>query len=184
MPGNLAFRRADVLSISSYQGAWIFGVGEEGREGWKGASEADAGGTRGGREAAEEEIEIDRRRRTGNVSLCGEMVIGFFPSWGTFDGYETFLKENKPLRETHNFKFGALDGELLDTAGVEKISKLPGKLELYTKLAFALKQPSTRLAKTLKAAPTKLTRAIKLSFEEGKEDGEEAAAPAEEPAAE
>jgi ribosomal protein L10 len=65
-----------------------------------------------------------------------------------------------------------------------QISKLPGKLELYTKLAFALKQPSTRLAKTLKAAPTKLTRAIKLSFEEGKEDGEEAAAPAEEPAAE
>jgi hypothetical protein len=66
-----------------------------------------------------------------------------------------------------------------------QISKLPSKLDLYTKLAFALKQPSTRLAKTLKAAPTKLTRAIKLSFEEGKE-GEGGAAPAgeEPPAAE
>jgi hypothetical protein len=69
----------------------------------------------------------------------------------------------------------------------QQISKLPSKIDLYTKLAFALKQPSTRLAKTLKAAPTKLTRAIKLSFEEGKEEGGSGGgddAPAEEPAAE
>lgn len=69
----------------------------------------------------------------------------------------------------------------------QQISKLPSKLDLYTKLAFALKQPSTRLAKTLKAAPTKLTRAIKLSFEEGNAaggGGDGGDAPAEEPAAE
>lgn len=65
-----------------------------------------------------------------------------------------------------------------------QISKLPSKLDLLTKLAFALKQPSTRLAKTLKAAPTKLTRAIKLSFEEGSEGAGAGDAPAEEPAAE
>ncbi|GAB5037019.1 50s ribosomal protein l10 [Nannochloropsis oceanica] len=100
---------------------------------------------------------------------------------GTFDGYEAFLKENKALKESHTFRFGAMDGTLLDTEGVQKISKLPGKLDLYTKLAFALKQPGTRLGKSLKAIPTKLTRAIKLSFEEGAGEGE---APAAEPAAE
>jgi hypothetical protein len=66
-------------------------------------------------------------------------------------------------------------------------------LDLYTKLAFALKQPGTRLGRGLKEIPTKLTRAIKLSFEEGgdkkEEEVEEAPtaegeAPAEEPAAE
>lgn len=144
---------------------------------------------------------------------------------GTFEGYEKFIKANKDLKDSHTYRFGAIDGTLLDPAGVEKvrvfyvwvggvcdaerhepfyikptkkpllvashntptpppqnkqISKLPSKLDLYTKLAFALKQPSTRLAKTLKAVPTKLTRAIKLSFI----DNEAEPAGGEEPAAE
>lgn len=77
--------------------------------------------------------------------------------------------------------------DLIHKLTTQQISKLPSKIDLYTKLAFALKQPSTRLAKTLKAAPTKLTRAIKLSFEEGNEAGGSGGsgdAPAEEPAAE
>ena len=41
---------------------------------------------------------------------------------GTFDGYEAFLKDNKALRDTHTFRFGAIDGDLLDTVGMEKVS--------------------------------------------------------------
>jgi hypothetical protein len=40
---------------------------------------------------------------------------------GTFEGYERFIKENKDLRDTHGYRFGAIDGALLDPAGVEKV---------------------------------------------------------------
>jgi hypothetical protein len=79
MPGNLAFRRADVLSISSYQGAWIFGVGEEGREGWKGASEADAGegeGKESGGIGNEREREKEERGHEGQPPTLPSRMTG------------------------------------------------------------------------------------------------------------
>jgi len=54
-------------------------------------------------------------------SLPPSLLPSFRPQ-GTFDGYESFLKDNKALRDTHTFRFGAIDGSLLDTAGVEKVS--------------------------------------------------------------
>lgn len=42
---------------------------------------------------------------------------------GTFEGFEKFIKENRDLKDSHTYRFGAIDGELLDTAGVEKVSQ-------------------------------------------------------------
>jgi large subunit ribosomal protein L10 len=84
---------------------------------------------------------------------------------GTFDAYAKFIKENKDKEESHKYRFGAMEGKLLDQAGLEVVSKLPSKDELYSTLVYMLKQPSTKLAQTLNEAPSKLGRAIKLSFE-------------------
>lgn len=96
---------------------------------------------------------------------------------GTFDAYAKFIKENKEKEATHGYKFGVFEGKFLDTAGLEAVSKLPSKDELLSQLVYMLKQPSTKLAQTLNEAPSKLGRAIKLSFapEEGAEPAAETA---------
>lgn len=112
-------------------------------------------------------IKEDKRWEPVSPVLEGQNLwffVGGDEAKVTFDAWAAFLKDNKALKDTHNFRFGAMDSSFLDTAGVEKVSKLPSKTELITKLAYALKQPSTKLARTLKASPTKLVRAIKLSF--------------------
>ena len=56
---------------------------------------------------------------------------------------------------------GAMDGKLLDAAGVEQLSKLPGKNELRAKIAGLLKAPGGKMAGVLKAAPAKVIGVIK-----------------------
>ncbi len=46
---------------------------------------------------------------------------------GTFEGFEKFIKENKDLKDSHSYRFGAIDGALLDAAGVEKVGLCCGK---------------------------------------------------------
>ena len=56
---------------------------------------------------------------------------------------------------------GAMDGKMLDAAGVEQLSKLPGKNELRAKIAGLLKAPEGKMAGVLKAAPAKVIGVIK-----------------------
>ena len=56
---------------------------------------------------------------------------------------------------------GAMDGKMLDAAGVEQLSKLPGKNELRAKIAGLLKAPGGKVAGVLKAAPAKVIGVIK-----------------------
>lgn len=49
---------------------------------------------------------------------------------GTFEGFEKFIKENKNLKDSHTYRFGAIDGELLDTAGVQKVRNKCGSVVL------------------------------------------------------
>ena len=56
---------------------------------------------------------------------------------------------------------GAMDGKMLDAAGVEQLSKLPGKNELRAKIAGLLKAPGGKMAGVLKAAPAKVIGVIK-----------------------
>jgi large subunit ribosomal protein L10 len=80
-----------------------------------------------------------------------------------------YLKEKstkeRVLTETHAAKFGVLEGQALDAAGVLEVSKLPTKQELYAKIAYVIRQVPTRLGRSINLVPTKIARGINLAVE-------------------
>jgi large subunit ribosomal protein L10 len=76
--------------------------------------------------------------------------------------YEAFVKVTQK-KETHGIIGGVMDNTAYDGKGVEAIGKLPTKLELYAKIAGAIKAVPTKVAKVIKAPNSKLARAIKLA---------------------
>ena len=89
-------------------------------------------------------------------------------------GYEDPIAPVKALfafadkAKKFTFKAGFMDGEVLDVAKLTALSKIPGKKELYTMLASAVQGPIRKFACVIDALRKKR---------------EEAAAPAEAPAA-
>jgi large subunit ribosomal protein L10 len=76
--------------------------------------------------------------------------------------YNAFCKTFQK-KETHAITGGVIDSTVYDGAGVEAIGKLPTKLELYAKIAGAIKAVPTKVARVIKAPNSKLARAIKLA---------------------
>lgn len=81
--------------------------------------------------------------------------------------YKDFIK--KEGREDE-IRGGVFDGEYYDTSGVSKVSSLPTKKELITKIAIGIKAVPTKIARSIKAVPTKLGRAVKLAIADGDEE--------------
>jgi large subunit ribosomal protein L10 len=81
---------------------------------------------------------------------------------GTIKVYNDFLKTAQK-RETHPIRGGVFEGGLYDGDGIDQISKLPTKLELYARIAGSIKQVPTKVAIVIKAPNSKLARAIKLA---------------------
>lgn len=81
---------------------------------------------------------------------------------GTIKAYNDFLKETKK-EETHAVRGGVVESVVYDAAGIDAIGKLPSKLELYAKIAGAIKAVPTKLARVIKAPGNKLGRAIRLA---------------------
>ncbi len=67
-----------------------------------------------------------------------------------------YAKQNEKLK----IRGGVLEGELLDAAGVERLSKLPGKHELRGMLAGTLQAPLRNLAGTMYALLGHLRNAL------------------------
>lgn len=66
--------------------------------------------------------------------------------------------------KTHDnlvLKGGWVDGTLLDEAGVQSLSKLPGKDELRAKLLSLFKAAPTNFVRTVVAAPTTFVQVLK-----------------------
>lgn len=82
--------------------------------------------------------------------------------------YNSFIKDTGKT-ETHSIAGGVLEGNSYDTKGVEAISKLPSKLELYAKIAAGINAVPTKVARVIKAPSSKLARAIKLATEKDEE---------------
>ena len=57
-------------------------------------------------------------------------------------------------------KAGMVDGLLVKDSDIVKISKLPGRQKLYTKLAMTLNAPMVNLARALNAVPQKFVRTV------------------------
>jgi len=55
---------------------------------------------------------------------------------------------------------GLVDGNMVDKAQIEVISKLPTKKELQARLASVLNAPIVKLARVLNAVPTKFVRTL------------------------
>mmetsp|Transcript_6651 Transcript_6651/g.20138 ORF Transcript_6651/g.20138 Transcript_6651/m.20138 type:complete len:216 (+) Transcript_6651:31-678(+) len=88
---------------------------------------------------------------------------------------EIIKKFNKDLKkeETNTIAGGVMEGTVYDSKGVDALSKLPSKKDLYQKIAVAIKAVPTKLGVGVKAVPTKLARAVKLAVaDEEKESSE------------
>ena len=57
-------------------------------------------------------------------------------------------------------KFGCMEGTIYRNQGLETISNLPTKLELYTKIAQGIKAVPTKVGRGINAVPNKLGRAF------------------------
>ena len=55
---------------------------------------------------------------------------------------------------------GAIDGRLLDKAGVEALARLPSLDELRSKIVGILQAPATQLVRVTQAPASKLARVI------------------------
>ncbi len=73
-----------------------------------------------------------------------------------------FAKENDKL----TIVGGALDGKVLDKAGVEALAKLPSLDELRGSLVGLLNAPATKVARVAQAPGAKLARVIQARAEE------------------
>ncbi len=67
-----------------------------------------------------------------------------------------FATESKKLR----IKAGVVDGLLYDTKKIEALSRVPSRLELYTKLVGSLKSPLHRLHNVLHGSKRKLVATL------------------------
>lgn len=67
-------------------------------------------------------------------------------------------------KDTHQPKYGVLEGSALDAAGVDAISSLPTKTELYRRIAVGINAVPTKIARSINLVPTKVARSVKLAF--------------------
>jgi len=72
--------------------------------------------------------------------------------------------------EAVKLKAGILDGEVLDRAGVTRLSMLPGKEELLAKILGSIQAPATNILRCVNGVGTKLAglfRAYREKLEQG-----------------
>ena len=56
-------------------------------------------------------------------------------------------------KDTHQPKYGVLEGSALDAAGVDAISSLPTKTELYRRIAVGINAVPTKIARSINVSP-------------------------------
>jgi len=90
----------------------------------------------------------------GGDSLLAYSNYWFFVPEGhvreTVETWNDWVKETK--KEEHEIVGGIFEGELLDQAGIERVTKLPTKQELMGQTATLLKAMPTKLARLLNEA--------------------------------
>ncbi|MCB1191393.1 MAG: 50S ribosomal protein L10 [Leptospiraceae bacterium] len=74
-------------------------------------------------------------------------------------------KEFKKTNDKFELKFGYLDGEVLDSKGVEAIAGLPSKEELLAQIARSINSPAQSVASAVNQVMASLARAIQAVAE-------------------
>lgn len=117
--------------------------------------------------------------RESGVDNLGDLLTG--PSvlaWGGEDVVQLSKELQKWSTDVKEIeiKGGAIDGQILDTKGVEDLSKSPGRTELLSKISGLLLSPASRLAGALLGPGGYLAGQAKaLSEKEGAEKEGDAA---------
>ena len=88
---------------------------------------------------------------------------------------KTLLAFRNEHEEFFVVKGGVMDGELLDTDGIEQLSKLPSLDELRATLAGLVVQPAAGIATVLNAATVDIVNVLQAYLQENTEAEEEAA---------
>jgi len=83
----------------------------------------------------------------------------------TVEAINKFNKESKK-EETNGIRGGVMESILYDAKGVDALSKLPSKQDLYQKIAIAINSVPTKVGRSINSVPTTVGRAIKLATEE------------------
>lgn len=90
-------------------------------------------------------------------SLSGQVLYGSGPSApAVAKALKGFAKEHEELK----VRAGAMDGTLIDAAGVGRLADLPPRDVMLAVLAGTLNAPIAKLARTLGEVPAKLARAL------------------------
>jgi large subunit ribosomal protein L10 len=95
--------------------------------------------------------------------LTGNTAVNF----GTADPVSParILAEYAKGNEKLVIKGGLLEGKRIDAAGVQSLSKMPGRKELLARMAGDLKQPAAKLATVFQAGLLKVAYAMKALAE-------------------
>merc|ERR1711957_932745 len=88
---------------------------------------------------------------------------------GTVKAFNSFVK-GEDMDEPLIILGGTLEGRNYDAAGVEAISKLPSKKELYATIASRIQAVPTKVARAIKAPSIQVAKAVKLAGESKSDD--------------
>jgi len=112
------------------------------------------------------------------VPITTESNAWFFVQGEDFRGavkaWTDFVK-GSPKDEANPIFGGCFEGECLDESGVDKVAKLPTKIELITRVGKGIRMVPTKIGKGLRLVPTKLGKGIKLAYDVPDADKDEAA---------
>jgi len=61
-------------------------------------------------------------------------------------------------QEKFNLKAGLVDGQVVDSSGIESLASLPSREELFSKLLATINAPATRLVQTINAPAAQVAR--------------------------
>jgi len=104
--------------------------------------------------------------------LAGPSVL----AWGGEDVVQLSKELQKWSTDVKEIKIkgGAVDGQILDSKGVEDLSKSPGRAELLSKISGLLLSPASRLAGALLGPGGYLSGQVKALSEKEGAEGQEA----------
>ncbi len=110
---------------------------------------------------------------TGNEKLSEYLIGPTAVVWSKSDPVQPakiiaeFVKE----LETFKVKGGIVDGQLVDAAAVNDLSKLPSREELLSRLLSVINAPATKLLRTMNAPATQLVTALEAWRKKVEEKG-------------
>jgi len=109
------------------------------------------------------DLAVGKGKVTDSLTGMNAIVFGYTDEVEPIKALFAFQKETEKL----TIKQGVLGETILSVADVEKLSKLPGRMELIASLLNRLQSPASGLVNVLKAGQRDLVYALKAIADKG-----------------